>query len=191
MNEKVMNLFFKGILSTYSIRDLQSKGVLRIPEMASAEKSDIDLFAPLSEAIRSSSLLMQRNYRLLYVLENLIRDFINTRLTELYADKWFEQKTTTGMKEKIENRKKDEEKNNWHIGRNSHPIYYLDFGDLGLLIQNNWADFKDFFENQAWVISRMQEAERTRNVIAHTNYLAAEEGQRLEMYLRDWIMQIG
>jgi hypothetical protein len=41
-----------------------------------------------------------------------------------------------------------------------------------------------------WVQSRISEAERTRNVIAHTNVLAAEEGERLEMYLRDWIKQV-
>ncbi len=76
------------------------------------------------------------------------------------------------------------------MGRNSHAIFYLDSGDLGALITTHWAVFKDFFENQAWVLSRIQEAERTRNVIAHTNVLAAEEALRLEMYLRDWIKQV-
>jgi hypothetical protein len=95
------------------------------------------------------------------------------------------------MKKKYEDRKVTEEKNQWHIGRNTHPIFYLDFGDLGLLIINHWADFKDLLPNQAWLQSRIQEAERTRNVIAHTNTLAPEEGDRLEMYLRDWVRQIG
>jgi hypothetical protein len=77
------------------------------------------------------------------------------------------------------------------VGRNEHPVYYLDFGDLGLLIINHWTVFKDFFDGgQAWVQSRIGEAERTRNVIAHTNTLAAEEGERLEIYLRDWIKQV-
>jgi hypothetical protein len=89
----------------------------------------------------------------------------------------------------VQDRKDKEQRNQWHAGRNDHPIYYLDFGDLGLFIVNHWNIFKDFFENQAWVTSRIQEAERTRNVIAHTNILASDEIQRLEMYMRDWMKQ--
>lgn len=95
------------------------------------------------------------------------------------------------MRKKVDDRRKKEEKNQWHAGRNKQPVYYLDFGDLGLLITNHWAVFRDFFDNQAWIVSRIQDAERTRNVIAHTNILASEEGLRLEMYLRDFIRQIG
>jgi hypothetical protein len=95
------------------------------------------------------------------------------------------------MQRKVEQRKTQEEKNQWHPGRNAHSIYYIDFGDLGLLIINHWDLFKDFFPNQPWVTSRFQEAERTRNVIAHTNVLPAEETARLEMYLRDWLAQTG
>ena len=49
---------------------------------------------------------------------------------------------------------------------------------------------KDFFDNQTWILSRVQDAERTRTVIAHTNLLSSEEGERLEMYLRDLMRQI-
>jgi hypothetical protein len=67
----------------------------------------------------------------------------------------------------------------------------MDFGDLAKLITNNWSEFEDLLPNQSWVQSRLDEAERTRNVIAHTNILSSEESARLEMYLRDWIKQIG
>ena len=29
------------------------------------------------------------------------------------------------------------EKNQWHTGRNEHPLFYMDFGDLALLIINH------------------------------------------------------
>ena len=95
------------------------------------------------------------------------------------------------MKNKLTKRKSDEEKNQWHTGRNEHPLFYMDFGDLALLIINHWSVFSDFFPDQAWVTSRIKDTERTRNVIAHTNELPAEEGARMEMHLRDWIQQIG
>ncbi|MFV2045120.1 MAG: Swt1 family HEPN domain-containing protein [Anaerolineales bacterium] len=191
MRRRLYDFTFRGLLASHAISDMQAKGFLRVPSGPAEETRDQDLLAAVPEVIRGSSLLMQRYYRLLYVFENLVRDFIITRLSEVDGEDWFENRTSAPMKKKVEDRKADESKNSWHIGRNDHPIYYLDFGDLGLLIQNNWAEFSDFLESQTWVLSRIQEAERTRNVIAHTNLLASEEGERLELYLRDWILQIG
>jgi hypothetical protein len=165
-------------------------GLLRAPASTADEVREHDLYAPVPEAIRVSSASMQRTYRMLFVFENLLREFTAQRFSELDGETWFDSRATTPMKTKVQDRKEKEQRNQWHVGRNEHPIYYLDFGDLGLLIINHWIVFKDFFESQAWVQSRIQEAERTRNVIAHTNVLATEEADRLEMYLRDWMKQV-
>lgn len=191
MKTRINDFVFTGILASHCVRDLQTRGLLRSPARTSEERREHDLFAPVPEAIRGGSAQMQRWYRILFVFENLVRDFIITRFVELDGEGWFDKRASAGMKKKVEDRQKDEEKNQWHIGRNKQPIYYLDFGDLGLLITNHWNVFKDFFDNQAWLISRIQDAERTRNVIAHTNLLSSEEGERLEMYLRDFLRQIG
>ena len=134
---------------------------------------------------------MQKHFRVLFVFENIVRDFIDSRLTELYGANWFDDHGTASMKKKVENRKKGEESNQWHGGIQREPIYYLDFGDLGKLLVNSWHDFDVFFPNQSWVLSRLDEAQRSRNVVAHTNLLKSEDGKRLEMYLRDWINQVG
>ncbi len=191
MKSRINDFVFTGILASHCVRDLQAKGLLRTPAVSADERREQDLFAPVPETIRGGSIQMQRWYRLLFVFENLVRDFIITRFKELDGESWFDTRATSSMKKKVDDRKKDETKNQWHVGRNKQPIYYLDFGDLGLLITNHWTVFKDFFDNQTWIISRIQDAERTRNVIAHTNLLSSEEGNRLEMYLRDVLKQIG
>jgi len=188
---QINDFVFTGILASHCVRDLQTKGLLRTPTGTADERREQDLFAPVPENIRGGSIQMQRWYRILFVFENLVRDFIITRLTELDGENWFDKRATSPMKKKVEARQKDEEKNQWHVGRNKHPIYYLDFGDLGLLMTNHWTVFNDFFDNQTWILSRIQDAERTRNVIAHTNLLSSEEGERLELYLRDFLRQIG
>ena len=191
MKRQISDFVFTGILASHCVVDLQARGLLRSPAGTLEERRQQDLFAPVPESIRGGSLQMQRWYRMLFVFENLVRDFIMTRLVEIDGETWFDMRATVDMKRKVEERKQKEEKNQWHVGRNKGSIYYLDFGDLGLLITNHWHVFKDFFDNQAWVTSRIQDAERTRNVIAHTNLLASEEGLRLEMYLRDFMLQIG
>lgn len=133
---------------------------------------------------------MQRWYRMLYVFENIVREFITQTFLDIDGDTWFDKRASKDMKKSVTDRKAKEAKNQWHTGRNEDEIYYLDFGHLGLLITNHWDVFKDFFPDQAWVTSRIQDAEKTRNVIAHTNVLSSEEGLRLEMYLRDFLRQI-
>jgi hypothetical protein len=191
MSVKINEFVFRGILASHAKRELEADGLLRTPAMTTEEKHDQDLFAAVSAGVRGASIQMQRYYSLLFVFENLVREFIVDLFTEKDGVDWFDKRATAQMKKRYEDRKSAEEKNQWHVGRNTHAIYYLDFGDLGLLIINHWADFKDLLPNQAWLQSRIQEAERTRNVIAHTNTLAVEEGDRLEMYLRDWVRQVG
>lgn len=193
MNSTLMKQFvFKGLLTAQATRELQLNGFLRTPTATADERKEQDLFAPVSEFIRNSSAGMQKYYRVLFVFENVIRELIDSTFTEKdRTSEWFDQRATAQMKTKVNDRKEKEARNRWHVGRNADPIFYLDFGDLQLLIINHWDVFKDFFPNQAWVSSRIQEAERTRNVIAHTNILDAEEGDRLELYVRDWLAQVG
>jgi Swt1-like HEPN len=191
LSTRINEFVFKGILTTHAKRELEAAGLLRTPSMTVEERHDQDLFAAVSASVRGASVQMQRCYRLLFVFENLVREFIMDRLYESDGADWFDKRATAAMKKKYEDRKKAEESNQWHTGRNTGAIYYLDFGDLGLLIINHCADFKDLLPSQAWLQSRIQEAERTRNVIAHTNTLTPEETDRLEMYLRDWVRQVG
>jgi hypothetical protein len=190
VKEKMNDFVFTGIMASHCIRDLQSQGLLRSPAVTAEERREQDLYAAVPGSIREGSIQMQRWYRMLFVFENVLRDFLTTRFTEIKGDDWFEACATNPMKTKVKERKEREEKSQWHVGRNQQPLYYLDFGDLGNLIKNNWDVFKDFFD-QTWILSRIDEAEKTRNVIAHTNILSSEEGQRLELYLRDVLKQIG
>ncbi|MBU0622562.1 MAG: hypothetical protein KJ795_12025 [Gammaproteobacteria bacterium] len=190
MKSHLSDFMFRGLLTKHAIRDMQAAGQLRESTGSVQERSDIDLLAPVSDAVRSGSLYMQRCYRMLFVLENVVREFVREVLEEIDKDDWFEKRASREMKRKVEDRKATEAKNQWHTGRNPHPIYYLDFGDLALLIQNHWNEFKDLLPTQSWALSRLQDAERSRNVVAHTNILSDEEVTRLEMHVRDWIRQV-
>lgn len=190
MKSSLSDFMFRGLLGTHLIRDMQAAGQLRERTGEAQSQRDIDLLAPVSEAVRSGSLFMQRSYRLLFVLENLVREFVREVLEEIDKEEWFEKRASREMKKKVEDRKAAEAKNNWHTGRNAHPIYYLDFGDLALLIQNHWDCFKGLIPTQSWAVSRLNDAERSRNVIAHTNVLSDEEVSRLEMHVRDWVLQV-
>jgi hypothetical protein len=189
--ERFNSFVFRGICASRALRDLRAEGVLRERHANLDEARDHDLYVPVPEHIRSRSLQMQRAFRLLFVLENFIRDFIAARFEELDGVDWFDSRASAQMKQRVTERRQKEQANAWHTGRNEESIYYLDFGDLALLITNHWQVFRDLLPDQHFVQSRMLEAERSRNVIAHTNVLAPAEVARLEMYLSDWVRQIG
>lgn len=191
MRNKMESFLLKGFFNSLLVQDMRNKGLLRKPEYNDDEKKDHNLFVSVSDNIRTSSLEMRRYYRILFVFENAVREFLINTFEEEDGENWFDSRSSRDMRDKFEKRKEQEKKNEWHTGRNKHPIYYLDFGDLALLIKNHWKLFEDFFPDQAWIESRISDTERTRNIIAHTNELSAEEGVRLEMHLRDWISQIG
>lgn len=191
MTSNIKQFVFSGLLARHAVLDMEASGLLRAPEVPTRAPGDVDLFASVQESVRGGSLAMQRAYRLLFVLENVVRELIASRLFDADGADWFERRANTTMKGNVEKRQKTEEKHQWHTGRNREPIYYLDFGDLARLIINHWSAFQDLLPSQTWVQSRLDEAERSRNVIAHTNVLASEEVARLEMYLRDWIRQVG
>jgi hypothetical protein len=170
---------------------MEAMGQLRPKRSDQTQQDDVDMFASVSESIRSGSAYMQRCYRLLFVLENLVREFVQDVLEEKDGADWFERRASQPVKKKVEDRKAAEARNQWHAGRNTEPVNYIDFGDLGLLIQTHWNEFRDLLPTQAWAVSRLSDAERTRNVIAHTNVLSSEEVSRLEMIVNDWIKQVG
>lgn len=190
MKSQLSEFLFRGLLAKHAVRDMQTTGLLRFPIGGDVDLSDVDLLAPVSEAVRSSSLHMQRCYRLLFVLENVVREFVSEVFEDKDGASWFDMRASAPTKKKVADRKAAEAKTQWHAGRNSHPINYIDFGDLALMIQTHYDLFKDLLPGQTWALSRLNDAERSRNVIAHTNILSEEEVVRLEMLVRDWIRQV-
>lgn len=191
MKHGLSDFMFRGLLGKHALRDMQAAGQLRTPTGTAEERSDVDLLAPVSETIRASSFYMQRCFRLLFILENIVREFVQDVLEERDGSDWFQKRVSPQIQKKVSDRKEKEKKNQWHAGRNTHDVNYIDFGDLALIIQAHWIEFKDLLPQQTWVVSRLSDAERTRNVIAHTNVLSDEEVTRLEMIVSDWVKQIG
>lgn len=129
---------------------------------------------------------MSETYQLFYLLENSIRYFILATMDTNYpSEDWWENKVRAKIKGSVEFRMKLEEKNRWHAQRGSHYIHYTNFGDLIDIIKDNWVVFKKFFPNQHWIISRLQDLELSRNIIAHTNPLPKQEKDRIKFYFRD------
>jgi len=130
-------------------------------------------------------------YMAFFCFENAVRELVTSRLQENHGIGWWDTCASAPLKTKVEKRKEKEGKERWHMRRGEHETYYTDFGDLELLIKNNWSDFDDLFPDQNWVTARIAELEASRNIIAHSNTLDDREIQRVQLYLNDWLRQVG
>lgn len=93
------------------------------------------------------------------------------------------------MKKEVEERLLKEKENRWHGKRGVHKIFYTNIGDLNSIVSMNWADFKDMFPSQAWIKSRVDEIEFSRNIVAHNNPLSDHDIKRLKIYFEDLLKQ--
>jgi len=134
--------------------------------------------------------MAERAYPLIYVFENSVREAIRLVMTRIHGDNWWSTKVASHIKTAVRHRMDDEKQNAWHGRRGTHPIYYTNIGHLKLIVAHNWADFQDILPSQNWFTQRMDEIERSRNVLEHNNPLQQRDLMRLQMYLRDWQDQI-
>jgi hypothetical protein len=133
---------------------------------------------------------MSEIYVYLFCIENSARNLIRSILEAAHGVDWWSQVRTRDMEKKVQDRTKEEQRNKWHQPRGRHPLNYLDFGDLKDLICNNWPYFKSIFPDQHWVVARLTELEKSRNVIAHNNVLGDIEIGRIRLYFGDWCRQV-
>ena len=68
---------------------------------------------------------------------------------------------------------------------------YIEFGDLFIIIKNNWVTFEPFLNTQEWTEYILKTIERSRNVIMHSGDLANQDIERVGSAIRDWIKQVG
>ena len=120
----------------------------------------------------------------------LLRRRLGISRREGVAD-WWEQKVPKKIKDAVANLRKQEEKNKYHSNRSGTEIGYTMLGNLGQIIVSNWDDFSDIIPNQAWLSSRMDDLEMSRNIIMHTGILPQDEIERIDSIVRDILRQIG
>lgn len=191
MTTDCKSFMFTGLMATECITEMEHNGDL-VPSTKPAGKPEDDpMFATVPRNIRVNSRATQRDYQIVFVFENVLRELISSHLCELCGLEWFSKCVPGALREKVTQRRSNEKKNSWHAGMDREDVYYLDLNDLSKIVIHNWKKFEDFFPSQRWIESRINEVYQSRNIIAHANSLTKEESQRIALYLRDVLRQVG
>jgi hypothetical protein len=187
----IRDWLFKGLSLEAVLDELESDG---LAVRAENDPGAIQRVMPLEDFsvdIRRSALQALPAYLAFFCLENAVRELVTERMTDAMGASWWTTGTSSEVRKKVEQRQEKEGGNRWHIRRGAQEIYYTDFGDLIVIIRNNWTVFEDLFPDQNWIANRLTELEASRNIIAHSNILDERELTRVRMYLQDWTRQVG
>jgi len=135
---------------------------------------------------------MAEAYVYLYVVENYIRLFVERVAAEKYGTAYFSSlNIPAAVKRLIANRKAQEAKNQWISVRGGSDLFYMDFKELGIIIQNNWDLFKQYFPDQAWICSKIDELGNCRNLIAHNSVIGDHERDVIRVNFNSIAKQLG
>ena len=145
----------------------------------------------LDDELVASARSMATVYAAIAAFENSVRKLITTVLLEQIGADWWETSVSEKIRNRGDARRTDEEKIKWHTQRGADPISYTQMGDLVAIIRQNWTCFEPHFPTIEWVASIVDVLERSRNVIMHSGQLERADVERIGIYIRDWIKQVG
>ena len=130
-------------------------------------------------------------YTAIAAFENSVRKLIVTVLLEKEGEDWWTRCVSDKIQARAETKRKDEERIKWHTQRGADPIYYSLMGDLVSIIRQNWTHFEPHLKSVDWTASIIDILERSRNVIMHSGSLEQTDIDRIGIFIRDWVKQVG
>lgn len=187
---KLYDFVFKGLLTEEALDRAGRKNrcSLDLSDEAIGETLSISsLPADLVAEARQMALV----YTAVAAFENAVRELIGGVLLESKGETWWEECVSQRIRERAEKRREDELKIKWHTQRGSDPINYTTMADLINIMRNNWDDFEAHIQSIDWAANVFDAVERSRNVIMHSGVLEKGDVERLGIFIRDWIKQVG
>ncbi|MFZ3077366.1 MAG: Swt1 family HEPN domain-containing protein [Candidatus Aenigmatarchaeota archaeon] len=130
-------------------------------------------------------------YVSLYLLENSIRKFIVALMLKEYGSGWWQVVAKDkDILSKVNNRKRLEGINKWHVPRGEHELFYTDLEDLTYFLNKEKNKFKNYLDVELWTTIIKKMVKLSRNIIDHHNPLPKREINRLNEILEDWRRQM-
>ena len=187
---QLYNFVFKGLLTEEALdrAGRKKRKSITMSDEQIAETLSID---SLPEDLVSEARQMAMVYTAIAAFENGVRELISGVLLESKGENWWEECVASKIRKRAEKRRDEELKIKWHTQRGKDTIYYTTLADLINVMRNNWEDFEAHIQSIDWAANIFDAIERSRNVIMHSGVLENGDVERLGIFIRDWIKQVG
>ena len=186
----IKRFVFDALLAENSLAQLSTQGIAVRGSAATPPTIKVEDVG-FSPRIVYDAQKMASVFAAFFCLENSVRELITERLLSRKSTDWWTTAVPIKVRSSVEKLREREGKNKYHTPRSISLIGYTMFANLGQIIIANWDEFSDLFPDQAWVTSRFNDVEMSRNIIMHTGVLPQLEIDRIQGIVRDWISQVG
>lgn len=187
---RLYNFVYRGHLAEQALDEAGRKN-RRLAEFEEAETARILSLDLLDDEHVRNARAMANAYIAFAAFENSVRSLISNVLLEQVGAGWWDSCVSQKIRERAEQKRQEEEKIRWHVQRGADPINYTLMGDLVSILRQNWTHFEPYIPSIEWASSLIDVLERSRNVIMHSGMLGRADIERVGIYVRDWIKQVG
>ena len=162
------------------------------PETAHSEplllSDSFDLSTTVPESVKAAA-EASVGYRLFFVFENYLREFVVEALSGDGEETWWE-KIPTNVRDEIERIEDTEEAKRWMALGSRDKSALMTYPQLLAVIDHNWKDcFRDLIRDKA-LIQEARLVSHLRNTVCHMSPISDEELDRLRQVMRDWFRMV-
>jgi hypothetical protein len=143
-------------------------------------------YPQIEQAIRAEAASMAPSYEVFYSLETTIRNLVADSLEAAEGDAWWDSGRIHQHIRTEANKRRQKEIDTGMTPRSAEPLDFVNFGELGEIIKQNWDVFGSTFSSVKAVERVMANLNTLRGPIAHCSPLAEDEVLRLRLSVRDW-----
>lgn len=186
---KLYEFAFRGLLAEEALdaAGRQTTKSLSLADEQISKTLGIDL---MDDDLAKVSRQMSIVYTAVSTFENSVRELVAGVLVEKVGESWW-PRVAKGIREPAEKRMNEEKRAKWHTQRGQDPINYTTLNNLLAIMRHNWEYFEAYIHDIEWASAVFDAIERSRNVIMHSGQLEKEDIERLGIYIRDWVKQVG
>ncbi|MBE7544371.1 MAG: Swt1 family HEPN domain-containing protein [Bryobacteraceae bacterium] len=186
MNERLALFLMLGQTAQRSIKSLPNT----VPQSRLMISGTFNVAEVLPDETRQA-IEVSETFRLFYVLENYLRDFILNVLSEADKENWWSS-VPKDVRDKVAEYESTEEAKRW---MNLNPRGKLALTTLPQLLriideENNWKNHFQALVRDKAVITQTRLIGHTRNTVCHMSPVTAEEHERVQQVMRDWFRVI-
>jgi hypothetical protein len=182
MNQRLALFLMVGQTAQRSIKNLPNT----VPQSRLMISDTFNVAEVLPDETREA-IDVSETFRLFYVLENYLREFILNVLSEADKENWWNS-VPKDVRDKVAEHESTEEAKRW---MNLNPRGKLALATLPQLLRimdedNNWkSHFQPLVRDKA-LITQTRLIGHTRNTVCHMSPVTAEEHERVQQVMRDW-----
>ncbi len=186
MNERLALFLMIGQSAQKSIKNLPNT----VPQSRLMISDTFNVAEVLPDETREA-IDVSETFRLFYVLENYLRDFILNVLSEADKENWWDT-VPKDVRDKVSEYESTEDLKRW---MNINPRGKLALTTLPQLLRiidedNNWKNHFQALVRDKALINHTRLIGHTRNTVCHMSPVKAEEHNRVQQVMRDWFRVI-